>query len=116
MTAINQNFTIYRWNSLTIEFAITGISSGDLANAEDIVWKLSSQQSTSPRIRKDLTDGVSVDGTTITVELTAADIEQAPGAYYHELKVKTADGQVATVAVGTATIRFSNIDSLAEVP
>ena len=105
---LNQNFQLFRAEDKVLKVEMTGY---DLATATDIEWWLARSPYSDPAeilVAKTLVAGIAVVGTTVEITLASADsVALIPDIYYHEMRLKQADGAVKVVMTGNALIRMS---------
>jgi hypothetical protein len=105
VTAINQNFSMYAGDTknlvITMPEDLTGCT---------VKWGLRQRQySTENFISKTTSDGISINGTEITIKLAPADTQALAGTYFHECEVTDQLGNVSTIFTGMGTISKSGV-------
>lgn len=109
MTTTNQNAFIRRGDTASIDVALTDAYGApyDPGIGGELKYRISRNWHTPENealVLKSLSDGITVDGTTATIEITEEDSDLAPGVYYHELKIiKSPD--VSTTMTGNVIIK-----------
>ena len=101
-----QNFTMYSGDSKTLSVRVVNENwkPVDIDSATDITYKLAASVSGTALITKDLSDGISVANSTVTITLGTADTASLSGDYYHELQITDASSNVFTAFSGTVTV------------
>ena len=73
-------------------------------------WGLRKNKNTKESLFvKSLTDGISIEGETISVKLEPIDTESLTGDYYHEMELTDGLGNVSTIFTGKARIETSGV-------
>lgn len=104
------DFTMYAGDHKTLRISVLD-GDGDAASLVGVTalrWQLALGYNRNILISKSLGDGVTVTdaaGGIFTVDLVRADTEALKGNYVHEAEVVDADGDIATVIFGRATIK-----------
>ena len=111
MTTRNQNFKVYRANSLLLSVPLTMADGSPYDPSIDVEmrWRLS-RTSHSPEeeavSRKELGNGITKVAGGVEIALDPEDTDFEPGVYYHELKIWDT-GDVDSAMTGFAIIRSS---------
>jgi hypothetical protein len=105
VTVINQNFSMIAGDTknlvITIPEDLTGCT---------VKWGLRQRQySTENFISKSTSDGISINGTEITIKLAPADTQALGGTYFHECEVTDQLNNVSTIFTGMCTISRSGV-------
>jgi hypothetical protein len=105
VTAINQNFMMYAGDSknlvVTMPEDLTGCT---------VKWGLRQRMySTENLLSKTTNDGISINGTEISIKLAPEDTQTLAGTYYHECEVTDQLNNVSTIFTGMVTISRSAI-------
>lgn len=106
MALTNQDVTLYQGDHHNI--VMTVASGVDLSTATAIEYAAAVNATDASLITKTLGSGVTADSSTqATIALVPGDTSSLSGGYHHELRVTSADGDTAVVAVGTLTVNAS---------
>lgn len=106
----NQNFQLFRAEDKVLRIDLTGY---DLATALDLEWWLawtpySFNNVSEVFVKKSLAQGIAVTGTSIDITLAGTDTASLKSnIYYHELKIKLADGSLKVAMTGNVVLRMS---------
>ena len=103
---LNQNFQLFRAEDKVLKVEMTGY---DLATATELEWWIAlSPSAVDMIIGKTLTTGIVVVGTSVEITIASSDTAAIkPDIYYHELRIKQADGTVKVAMTGNVSIRMS---------
>lgn len=113
MTDINQNFSLYVGNDMTVLFDVGPDDAGlNLQFAQSLTWKAYAQMlgvpdKTAALISKSLESGITVTDPLllkITVTIAGADTLGQNGNLYHEIRLVDVNGKVATLTIGLMTV------------
>jgi hypothetical protein len=109
VTAVNQNFKVFRGDSHTLHIDLTQADGTpyDPSLSAVLRWRLAVSpyaDETDAMIRKSLGNGIAVAGSGVDITLNPEDTDIPIGLYYHELKVWEGT-DVATTTIGNALIR-----------
>ena len=111
MTAVNQNFEMWKGDDFKLVFSIEGV--------EDVIgttikWAASlSEYSSEKSIEKSTDNGeseIEIDGAKVIVKLNSSDTQDMdPRTYYHELELVDEEGRISTLAVGEMRLKSTLI-------
>jgi hypothetical protein len=105
VTAINQNFTMYAGDSKNIVVTMPE----DLTGCT-VKWGLRQRMySTENLLSKTTSNGISINGSEISIKLAPEDTQTLSGTYYHECEVTDQLNNVSTIFTGMVTISKSAI-------
>jgi hypothetical protein len=105
VTAINQNFSMIAGDTKNLIIPMPE----DLTGCT-VKWGLRQRAySTENLINKSTNDGITVNGTEITIKLAPTDTQSLQGVLFHECEVTDQLGNVSTIFTGNATISRSGI-------
>jgi hypothetical protein len=111
MTAMNQNFTMFSGDSLTIVIPVkkgdgTLLSLGGCT----IKWALKEKDiSPVPILLKTTESGISTATGEVSIKLDPADTSELAGTFYHECEITDPLGNVSTVSAGYAAIQHDGV-------
>ena len=111
MTIVNQVIDVYRGDSAMVEVALTdalGAAYDPTIPGVTVEWRMS-RTAYSPTLVRKASGNAAVSATVgmVSIGLTAADTDVAPGEYYHQLSVF--DGSdVYTAMTGIMRVRRAN--------
>ncbi len=109
--AIEQEFEVFSGNDVTLSVTVTDEDNDgplNLTGAVALIWKLALSPSATPKIIKDLTDGITIvdpNEGLVEILIDAADLEPLKGAFYHELRLTNSLNKKSTLMYGAVTIK-----------
>lgn len=116
MTKTNQDFTMWSGDDKTLTITVTDANDVvvDLTGASALVWILKrSKHAAAILVTKGLGAGVTItdaENGIFTVDLNPADTAAlTQNNYYHEAQITDASGNISTLLIGTANIKFDAI-------
>lgn len=105
MTAIKQDFTMYAGDSKEIIVAVVKEDNTPLELTDvNVIWAMQSKKAT---VKKDTSNGITVEGASIHIKLEPEDTELLSGAFNHQGKIVDVLENVSTVFTGTVLVMKS---------
>lgn len=102
MTALKQSFNMYAGDSKEIIISVTDETGSTLSLlGATVKWLL---KNNSMSISKDTTNGITINGSDININLEPSDTISLSGMYEHEVELTDSLGNVSTVTKGTVNI------------